>query len=78
MEKQVINFCNTSYTDLLNFKILKSVHDFVAPKDQNTKLSSFPLIPDSIIYIFVVSSSTVSRILLKWLAALQGNNAELL
>ena len=65
------------YTGLLNFRMLKSVFDFVAPKSQNTKLPSFQEFMVTLIklchnpssqdlaYRFNVLSSTVSRGLLK-------------
>ena len=81
MEKSSDKFVQ-HYTGLPNFRVLKSVYDFVAPKDQNTKLSPFQEFMATMIklqhnpssqdlaYRFDVSSSTVSRILLKWLTAL--------
>ena len=70
------------YTGLPNFRMLKGVIEFVAPKDQNTKLCSFQEFMVTVIklrhnpssqdlaYRCDVSSSTVSRILLKWLTAM--------
>ena len=71
------------YTGLPNFKVLKSVFDFVAPDNASaTKLTQFqeymvtlmklrldtPL--KDLAYHFDVCSSTVSRIMLKWLTIL--------
>ena len=80
MEKAGDKFVQ-QYTGLLNFRVLKSVYDFVALKDKNTKLSPFQEVLATMIklwhnpssqdlaYWFHVSS-TVSRIFLKWLTAL--------
>ena len=74
MEKAGDKFVQ-DYTGLPNFRMLKSVFDFVAPKSQNTKLSSFQefmvtliklhhnLSSQDLAYQFNVSSSTVSRVL---------------
>ena len=72
------------YTGLHNFQLVKSVYAFVASKEQNTKLSAFQEFTVTLIklrynpssqdlaYRFDVSSSTISKVLLKWLIALDG------
>lgn len=70
------------YTGLPNYKLLNTVFDFVAPKERNTKLSSFQefmvtliklrlnLTSQDLAYRFDVHPSTISRILLKWLTVM--------
>ena len=69
------------YTGLPNFKILKTIYDFVVPERavENTKLTPFQELmvvllklrlnvsSQDIAYRFDIHASTVSRILLKWL-----------
>ena len=70
------------YTELPNYKVLNTVFDFLSPKEQSTKLQPFQeflitliklclnVSSQDLAYCFNAHPSTISRILLNWLTAM--------